>query len=69
MGKIRTTVVLDEDLLKKAKAIAQTDQTNTTITHILEDYVRRASLKKLAGLLGTDPEFGTTPRRRGGTSE
>ncbi len=63
--KTRTTVVLDDDLVERAKVVSKTDSTTAAITFALTEMVRRANLERLASLMGTETDFGdVTPRRR-----
>jgi Arc/MetJ family transcription regulator len=64
MAKVRAPVAIDEDLLKEAKRIAKTTAASGAVTYAMQELVRRASLAKLASLLGTDGTFKATPRRR-----
>ncbi len=64
MSQTRTTVVLDDDLIKRAKVIAKVDSTTAAITAALEQMVRKAALDRLAELVGSDPDFGDAPPRR-----
>jgi hypothetical protein len=65
MSHTRTTVTIDDDLLKRAKMITKVEGIDAVITTALEQLVRHDALHRLADLLGTDPDFGEeTPRRR-----
>ncbi len=64
MATVRTTILVDEALLKQAQQIAKSKTTTGTITYALHELVRREALNRLADLMGTDPSFGETPRRR-----
>ena len=64
MPNTRTTVVLDDDLLKQTKHIAKVDSTTDALTFAMRELVRRNALRRLASLLGTDDSFEAAPRRR-----
>ena len=64
VSKSRTTVILDDDLLKRAKEIGKTDSTTEAITFAMRELVRAQSRKKLADLLGSDATFESATRRR-----
>ena len=66
MPKTRTTVILDDDLLRQAKVISKTGSATGAITYALQQMVRRDALNRLAAILGTsdEPMVDPTPRRR-----
>ncbi len=64
MSTTRTTVLLDDELIKRAKHIAKTDSTTEVITSALTQMVRRDALERLASLLGTDDSPVEVPPRR-----
>jgi Arc/MetJ family transcription regulator len=69
MPTTRTTVILDEDLLKRTKLIAGTDSTTEAVKFAMDKLVRQDARSRLGDLLGTDDTFGTTSRRRAGGAE
>ena len=64
---MRTTVLLDTELIEKAKEFTGLSKTSQVINTVLEDYVKRASQLRLAQLAGSykDVELELPPRRRG----
>ena len=59
---MRTTVVIDETLLKKAREALGTDTIRETIERALEEAVRSSRRQKLLALLGT-LDLSLTPER------
>jgi Arc/MetJ family transcription regulator len=65
MSITRTTVLLDEELLKQTKHIAHVDTATAAITFAMTELVRKAALGRLADLIGTDEDpIQEVPRRR-----
>lgn len=61
---MRTTLILDEALVEKARA-ATGIQEKTRLIHLgLENLVRRAAAQRLARLGGSDPKASAPSRRR-----
>jgi Arc/MetJ family transcription regulator len=63
---MRTTVLLDDELITKAKSFTGLKKTSQVLTKILDEYVRRESQLRLAQLRGTykDSNITAPPRRR-----
>lgn len=60
---MRTTVILDEDLLAEAGRLTGVDE-KTRLLHMgLEALINRESGKRLAKLGGAKPDFSVVPRR------
>lgn len=65
---MRTTLDLDEDLLKSAMSAVRNTMKTTTKTAVIEqglrELVARAARERLASLYGSDPTAKAPPRRR-----
>ncbi|MGN6203458.1 type II toxin-antitoxin system VapB family antitoxin [Humibacter sp.] len=61
---MRTTVTLDDELMKKAAELTGRDDTGSLVRLGLEALVARESARRLASLGGSDPEASAPPRRR-----
>ena len=61
---MRTTVTLDDELLKRAKALSGIDETSTLIRTALTALVQKESARRLAALGGSDPDIQLVRRRR-----
>lgn len=64
MSQTRTTVTIDEALLKQVKSITKTDSATAAIAAAFEQLVRLDALNHIADLLGTDDEPMQAPPRR-----
>ena len=62
---MRTTVNLDDELLKDAKWLSGIDDTTQLVNAGLKALVEREAARKLAKLGGTMPDHQPIPRRRG----
>jgi len=61
---MRTTVNLDEELLKKAQKMTGMSERNALINEGMRALIARESARRLARLGGSDPEAKASPRRR-----
>ncbi len=61
---MRTTVNLDDELLKDAKRLTGIDDTTQLVNAGLKALVEREAARRLAKLGGTMPDLQTIPRRR-----
>lgn len=62
---MRTTVILRNDLVERARALTGI-QRKTDLLHAgLEALIARAAQKRLAAMAGSDPKARAAPRRRG----
>jgi len=61
---MRTTVTIDDELLKDAKAYAGIDETSAVIKEALRAYVSREAGRRLALMGGSDPNATAGRRRR-----
>lgn len=61
---MRTTVVLDDDLLAKAQAYTGLKEKSALLREALKALVEREAARRLARLGGTQPDLVAPPRRR-----
>lgn len=61
---MRTTVVLDDELLKKAQALTNVQEKSSLIKEALKALIERESAKRLAVLGGSEPQLLAVPRRQ-----
>lgn len=64
---MRTTIVLDDELLQKAQALTHVQEKSALVKEALKALIERESAKRLANLGGTEPQLEAIPRRK--TSE
>ncbi len=62
---MRTTVTIDDALLKKAQALSGLQENGTLIKAALQALIYRESALRLARLGGSQPDLRDIPRRRG----
>jgi Arc/MetJ family transcription regulator len=63
---VRTTIVLDDELLAEAARLTGTTERTALVREGLRALIQRESARRLAALGGTAPELVAPPRRRGG---
>ena len=61
---MRTTIVLDDDLLAKAQALTNLQEKSSLVKEALKALVARESAKRLANLGGSEPLLETIARRK-----
>jgi Arc/MetJ family transcription regulator len=61
---MRTTVTLDDDLVKEAKRLTGKDKVSELVNEGLRVLVRSEKAKRLIALGGSEPNAETPPRRR-----
>lgn len=61
---MRTTVTIDDDLIRSAKEYAGMDETSAVIREALVSFVQREAGKRLVRLGGSDPDAELPPRSR-----
>jgi len=61
---MRTTVVLDDELLAAAKEYTGLQETAAIVRVALKALVEREAARRLAALGGSDPDAVAAPRRR-----
>ena len=61
---MRTTLALDDDLLRKAEEFTGIEERAALVREALKALIERESARRLAALGGTMPELRPTPRRR-----
>ncbi|MCP9793493.1 type II toxin-antitoxin system VapB family antitoxin [Vulcanococcus limneticus Candia 3F8] len=61
---MRTTLNLDDELLRQAQQLSGISERTQLIREALKALVQRESARRLAALGGPEPLLGATPRRR-----
>jgi Arc/MetJ family transcription regulator len=61
---MRTTLIIDDDLLKRAKALTGIEEKTALVRAGLEALIAREAARRLAALGGTEPQLTDIPRRR-----
>jgi Arc/MetJ family transcription regulator len=61
---VRTTLVLDDDLLAEAQRLTGTSEKTALVREGLRALIERESARRLARLGGTDPALADVARRR-----
>ncbi len=61
---MRTTLVLDDDLLAKAQAFTGVKEKTLLVREALKALIERESARRLARLGGSEPALRAPPRRR-----
>lgn len=61
---MRTTIVLDDDLLAEVRALTGIAEKSALVREALKALLERESARRLARLGGTEPELRAPPRRR-----
>jgi Arc/MetJ family transcription regulator len=62
--RTRTTVTLEDDLIRKAQAYTGVKEKSALIREALTQLVQREAARRLAALGGTMPDLKRIPRRR-----
>ena len=60
---IRTTIILDDDLLEKAQSLIPIKEKSALVREALKALIERESAKRLASLGGSEPQLKIVPRR------
>lgn len=63
-GFMRTTITLDDDLVRTAQEYTGVTEKTTLIREALKSLVQKEAARRLVALGGTMPEFEDIPRRR-----
>ena len=61
---MRSTVLLDDELVREAKEITGITKTSPMINEVLMDFIRRENLLRLVEAKGSDNALSMPPRRR-----
>ncbi|MBS0298575.1 MAG: type II toxin-antitoxin system VapB family antitoxin [Proteobacteria bacterium] len=61
---MRTTIVLDDELLEKAQALTHVQEKSALVKEALKALIERESAKRLANLGGTEPQLEAISRRQ-----
>lgn len=64
MGTLRTTITLDEDLVRKAQNLTGLAEKSALVREALNALLEREASRRLAALEGTMPDLEDIPRRR-----
>ena len=64
MMHMRTTLILDEELVEKARELTGTKEKTALLHAGLHALIERESARRLASLAGTMPALKPVPRRR-----
>lgn len=64
---MRTTIVLDDELLAKAQALTPIQEKSSLVKEALKALIERESAKRLASLGGSEPQLEAIPRRQSST--
>lgn len=65
---MRTTIVLDDDLIAEAQRLTGTSERTALVRAALKALIERESARRLARLGGSEPDLVPAPRRRPGSS-
>jgi len=68
ISAMRTTVALDDDLVRIAQEFTGVAEKTALIREALKALIERESARRLASLEGTMPKLKNVPRRRPGTN-
>ena len=61
---MRTTIILDDDLIAKAEKLTGQSEKTALVREALKALIQRESARRLALLGGSDPEAQYVPRRQ-----
>jgi Arc/MetJ family transcription regulator len=61
---VRTTLALDDDLLREAQRLTGTSEKSALVREALRALIERESARRLAQLAGSEPALSAIPRRR-----
>lgn len=64
LRKMRTTVVLDDDLLEEAGLLSNVRDRTSLLREALKALIERESAKRLASLGGSEPQLTVISRRQ-----
>lgn len=63
---MRTTIVLDDELLEKAQALTLVQKKSALVKEALKALIERESARRLVSLGGSEPQLDAIPRRQAG---
>jgi Arc/MetJ family transcription regulator len=61
---MRTTLALDDDLVKEAQRLTGTTEKTALVRQALQALIERESARRLAQLAGSEPDVKPIPRRQ-----
>ena len=64
MSRTRTTLIIDDDLLRRAREYTGIEEKTALIHRALRDLIAREAARRLAALGGSMPRYRPGPRRR-----
>jgi len=64
MMHMRTTLILDDDLVARARSVTGVQEKTALVHEGLRALIARESARKLAALGGSEPHLRAIPRRR-----
>jgi len=64
MMHMRTTLIIDDELLERARALTGIQEKTALVHEGLKLLISREAAKRLAALAGTQPKLKDIPRRR-----
>lgn len=60
---MRTTIALDDDLVREAQRLTGTTEKSALVRQALRALIERESARRLAQLAGSEPKLKAVPRR------
>jgi Arc/MetJ family transcription regulator len=63
-GFMRTTITLDDELVRTAQEYTGVEEKTALIREALKSLIQREAARRLAALGGSSPEMADIPRRR-----
>ena len=68
MMHMRTTLIIDDELLERARSLTGIKEKTALVRAGLETLIAREAAKRLAALGGSEPDLQPIPRRRAQTA-
>ena len=68
MMHMRTTLIIDDVLIDRARRLTGIEEKTALVRAGLEALIAREAAKRLAALGGTEPQLNPVPRRRAATA-
>jgi Arc/MetJ family transcription regulator len=64
VGRMRTTIAIDDELFARAQKYAGVTEKSAVVREALKAFVEREAARRLVRLGGTEPDAKAPPRRR-----